>query len=271
MKRIARPAAEPEILTNFRTNNPNGTWKPKKASGSAAFQPEPGSYAVFTALAEAQGYLCAFCEIRVERGLWGQVEHFVPEDFANIAWNCALDFGNMVACCEGGTQSKIPNGRSVPPIRDTQHCGQLKGNHDPRAITHANGRTVALLDPRGVPAFPCLWKFGSQGQIAPHPTACTAAGVDVDAAQATVDRFGLDRSGLRGMREAVLVELDSDLEARTADGSLPMDAAMAAIAAEQLLPVEGKLARFWSTVRDWAGNAAEQVLGAHGHKIPGMT
>jgi hypothetical protein len=48
---------EPAILTAFRAARPAGTWR--------QFKRRRGSTAVFDALAAAQGYLCAYCEIRI--------------------------------------------------------------------------------------------------------------------------------------------------------------------------------------------------------------
>jgi uncharacterized protein (TIGR02646 family) len=259
MKRIAKPPAEPPILTDFRSQHPTGSWKEK--SGSAHFKGVPGNEEVFESLAMAQGYLCAYCEIEIERGLKGQVEHFIPEHLSTVDRNVALDFANMLAACEGGVRRDIPNGRSEEPIKATQHCGQLKDNEDLSSI---------ILDPRDICASPCLWAFGTDGSITANATSCQLAGLDFARAQATIHKLGLDRKGLRRFRAEVLRGLDEGLELLLAEDIDDFDA-MTTVAREQLVPNEGRLPAFWSTIRHWAGDAAEQVLHAHAANIPGMT
>ena len=261
MKRVPCLGAAPQALADFVAKHPQGTWKPKPDALHPAFKNEPGNHDVFEALSAAQGHLCAYCEIDIERGLKGQVEHFVPEHLADETWNCALDHTNLLACCEGGARLDIPNGRAEEPIRDTQHCGQLKGALDPRGVT---------LDPRIIPSAPSIWTFVNySGEIGVNEGACKAAGIDAEVARRTIKQLGLDRSGLRRMRLAVLEGLDGELYDIVNTGQ-DLAAAIAQIAQEQFLPKQGRLPKFWSTIRHWAGDAAEQLLTQRAEEIPGM-
>lgn len=260
MKRVTAPGNEPTILADFRTAHPQGTWKPKPGSDQPAFKNEPGNEAVYVLLAMSQGHLCAYCEIDIERGLWGQVEHYVPEDMSDELRNYALEFDNMLACCEGGTRIDISNGRAEPPIPETLHCGQLKGNQPPA------GR---VLDPRQLASSPCIWMFRSDGSMMPIEDHCIASGIPLGLAVSTIEVLGLDRKGLRRMREGVLEGLDFEFELLLEDG-VDETIALARVAEEQLVPQDGKLPAFWSTTRFWAGEAADDVLAAHARTIPGM-
>ena len=261
MKRVAVPPREPKILEDFRTEHPQGTWKLKRGSGQPAFRDELGYERVYEVLAAAQGHVCAYCEIDIELGLKGQVEHFVPEDLSNGRHNFALDFGNMLACCEGGTRTDIDNDRAEPPVRDTQHCGQLKNDFDPRDT---------ILDPRQMVASPCIWRFETSGAIAPDATACAKAGIEYAKAKFTVDALGLDRRVLRRLRAAVLEQLDAEMNLLVDGERIGDGEAIEEVAATQLIPTNGRLPAFWSTIRDWAGQAADRVLQQHARMIPGM-
>lgn len=259
MKRVPKLAAEPPVLKEFREQNPDGTWKEKRGSGKPCFKNVHGSEAVFEILAAAQGRLCAYCEITIERGPRGQVEHFVPEALSTPDRNLALDPANFLAACEGGTRCDLPDDRWVPPIPETLHCGQLKGSKDLSGI---------VLDPREICAFPCLWTFGTDGSMSVNVTSCGVAGVDVSRAEATIVELGLDRRGLRRFREQLMVQLDEELELLLEETD--DDDAFRTIAEEQLVPKDGRLPSFWSCIRYWAGEAAEHVLQAHAQRIPGL-
>ena len=265
MKRVSSPEAEPELFAAFRSENPDGSWKRKRGSGRAAFKDVEGNHVVFDTLASAQGHICAYCEIEVSRPMLGQVEHFVSEDFNDGIGNYALDFDNLLACCEGGTRVDLDNGRAEPPIRDTLHCGQLKDSgkttHDPRGD---------LLDPRSLPGTPLIWRFGSDGSMSVDTAACVRAAVRQEVAQTTIERLGLDRRVLRRLRGAVRDQLESEFELLIKEDGLDDEAALERVATDQLVPQEGRLPGFWSTIRHWAGDAAERVLERHGDTIPGM-
>ena len=100
---------EPAVLTQFRADHPGARW--------SEFKNEPDNGAVFDALALAQGFLCAYCEMKIHRPIHGQVEHSEPKSQSTPEKNLHLDFRNLLACCQGGTISW--NELTLPPIPDT--------------------------------------------------------------------------------------------------------------------------------------------------------
>lgn len=253
MRRVERPTHEPEALRCFREEHPRGTWKEKKGSGQPSFKCLPENVEVFDDLARVQRHLCAYCEIDISRPLWGQVEHFVPEHLSSEVHNFALDFSNMLACCDGGIRRDISNGRAVDPIPETQHCGQLKGDQDPRG---------KILDPRELPQAPCLWSFDRFGKMSVNASACTSAGIPSKLAESTLDYLGLDRGGLRGMRAKLREALEDEYTLCLEDDpEISAHHAKLRVAREQLALDQGKPPRFWSCIRHWAGEAAEEILG----------
>lgn len=251
MKRV-RGGSEPEILATFRARNPNATW--------SEFKNEPGSNVVFDGLAREQGFICAYCEMRIGRGLKGQVEHFEPKSSAAAGRNLHLEFANLLACCEGGTWG-YDQERSALPISDTQHCGALKGDLSP------HGR---MLDPRLIPGGARLWNVSSNsGHLTVNREACIAAGVDPELATSTLAFLGLNRIVLTRHRAALIAQLDQDAFAGAEEsGSSPsLD-----VAIEQMLPdASGHLVPYWSTIRAWAGPQIEPFIEANRDRIPGLS
>jgi len=250
LKRV-RSGAEPEILTLFRARNPNATW--------SEFKNEPGCGAVFDGLAREQGFICAYCETRIGRGLKGQVEHFEPKSHATAGRNLHLDFVNLLACCEGGTWP-FDKDRSLPPTSETQHCGALKADRSP------HGR---MLDPRAIPSGARIWNVSSNsGTMTVDHAACVAAGVDPEVATSTIEFVGLNRIVLARHRRAVIAELDRDAFAET---DAPGNDLSLGVAIEQMLPdAWGHLPAYWSTIRAWAGPEIEPFIEANRDKVPGL-
>ena len=247
MRAIRRPEVEPPALATFRNARPDGTWE--EARDARVNGP------VFTALADAQGWVCAYCELRIEPGPRGQVEHFRPKAHSTAAENLHLAWDNLLAACEGGARPDVdgPDRRSEPPYPETIHCGALKADQDPR------GR---ILDPsRDVPAWPSVWRIDSEGHIYLNEEACTTVDMDPALARSTIACLGLNRAVLRRLRRSVLSTLNRAIEdaAPLDDASLDDDAwerARVEITRAQLLPDNGRLPPFWTTILDWGGPGA---------------
>ncbi|MBT9555017.1 MAG: hypothetical protein IV100_03260 [Myxococcales bacterium] len=184
MKRVAAPAEAPKVLADFGQLHPDATWEKFKDKKKRRGRD------VFDALAEAQGHLCAYCEIRIGRGELGQVEHFIPKSKGGAH----LDIANMLAVCEGGTNPKLGE-RSLPPIPDTMHCGQLKGDRDPTGV---------ILDPRTLPPDTVIWDITVQGVLIVHEERCRVAGIDPALAKSTLEGLGLNRPVLVRLRKRIL-------------------------------------------------------------------
>ena len=239
MKRIASPP-EPEALANFRSTNPTGTWQ--------EFKNTIGNESVFDALAAAQGYLCAYCEIEIQRALKGQVEHWEPKSASTTTRNLHLAFSNLLAACEGGTNPHL-RGRSENPIGQTQHCGALKGDQSPA------GR---MLDPRSLPEKPSIWHVDHAGRMSVDTAACQASQVDSGLAASTLEFLGLNRRVLARLRQTLLEELDKELK-DVGDGELAKQ--ILSIASRELSSdAQGRLRPFWSTVRAWCHPWGETVI-----------
>ena len=107
--------------------------------------------------------------------------------------------------------------------------------------------------------------------MSPCEDGCARASLSLDLASSTCERLGLDRKGLRRLRKAVQDQLEDDFAVLVIDDGLEEAEATQQIAEEQLLPdPQGRLPRFWSTIRYWAGEIAEELIQQHADRIPGM-
>jgi uncharacterized protein (TIGR02646 family) len=251
LKRVS-VGVEPAVLSAFRAENPGGTW--------SEFKDFKESGTVFDSLAREQGFICAYCEMTIEPGIRGQVEHFEPKSRSTARHNLHLDFGNLLGCCEGGTWAFDPR-RSEPPIPKTQHCGSLKGDRSPAG---------QMLDPRHIPLEARIWLVSSNtGQLSVDRAACLATGVDPNLATSTLDFVGLNRPVLARQRRETLAELDRAAfgDRDETDGEI----SRFEVAVEQILPdSRGRLPAYWSTIRIWAGPGIDSFIAANRNKIPGF-
>lgn len=246
MKRIATPSAEPNVLAAFRNANPSGTW--------SQFKSEPGNESVFDALAVEQGFICAYCEIRVCRPLRGQVEHYHPKSASQPGRNLHLAFDNLLACCEGGETPWMFD-RAESPIGETRHCGALKGSEQPEGH---------MLDPREIPASPLIWRVTSRGELEVDRDVCVRAGVDPELAEATLLFLGLNRRVLTRLRAAAVEDIDQQIADR------PFLETSEEIASLLLPNQRGELIPFWSTIRARLGPCVEAEIFANVSLIPGL-
>lgn len=256
MKPLRAPA-EPACFAAWRNGNPTGSWESfvdgnrDSPNGTRGCKRE-----LLEALLDAQHHLCAYCEIELSPSLWAEVEHWHPKDPTLYpAHNWGLDFANLMAGCEGGTKVKEDGGRGrARRDPETRHCGAAKGNLD---------LTATLLDPRhDLPKTP-VWSFDGQGGI--HVATGVPAGLAVRA-QSTITGLNLDSAVLRDLRATLWHTLTEDVTTIAQElGGTPSDwdRAAAFVAAEKLAVENGRLKRFWSTIRAYFGDTAESWLLAH--------
>ncbi|MNZ32654.1 hypothetical protein D3C78_499860 [compost metagenome] len=254
MKNIVK-GAEPEELARYAANKPGNTWE--QFTGRS-----PRRIAVQQQLLSDQGGLCAYCEIDLkaadEHALADlRVEHFHPKSDCSTAHNWHLDWQNLLAVCHGGSQRKVVDAaqRFTSP---EYSCDVPKADNNWDAL---------ICNPLQLPARPGLFRFErSSGAMHIDREACLAIGVDVERAQATIDRLQLDGKRLRNLRKPVLERLNDQLYVLTAAG-MPLPDARQRLARLLLRrDAEGRWPVFFSAIRSYLGEAAEQQLRAIGYR-----
>ena len=196
------------------------------------------------ALVGRQHGLCAYCEIAIgltERDR--QVEHVVPQSDPQDGRRLALDVGNLVACCKGGTARSADTDRYLAPVRKNRSCGEAKRNLRLR------------VEPRTLPALPSVTRVRDDGCIEADADACASAGIAEDDVVQTIEVLNLNAPRLRVAREKHWLALNDQWQNDFDDPEV-VDAA----ARGELLPHDNRLSRFFTTTRGFFGPVAEQIL-----------
>ncbi len=202
MKHICKQD-EPEAFADWKALA-NEDWQP--AYADLAGDPKN---ALKVALMVEQGYICCYCEQRLNHRD-SHIEHFRPQSDPAVD---PFDFGNLLCSC----QNRIKKG-------EPRHCGNLKGEwFDPDLL-------VSPLAPDCEDRF----AFTGDGCIKP------AAGNDQVALE-TIARLGLAIPKLNNLRASVIEPfLDEDLSTQEmqtfVSGYLVRDAS-------------GRFGEFWTTIR----------------------
>jgi uncharacterized protein (TIGR02646 family) len=173
MKHVTK-GVEPNSFVEWK-GQANAEWQPTYAN----FQ-NPQKQIVKTALLNEQGFLCGYCESRLQLED-SHIEHIQPQANQN---GDDLSFSNMLCSC----QSKLQKG-------EVRHCGGLKGDwYDAQLF-------VSPFDPS------CETRFVYTGLGEITPTCLT----DV-AASTTIEKLGLNLKKLVANRkQAIAPFLNTDL------------------------------------------------------------
>jgi uncharacterized protein (TIGR02646 family) len=249
MKKILKSAA-PEKLEIYRLARPAGTWDQCSRNKSRREQ-------IQNQLRSNQGGLCAYCEIDLKpknttEAADFRVEHFHPKSDTSTPHNWHLDWQNLLACCHGGSRPDVVDAGSR--FATPHSCDVPKGENDWDNV---------IFNPLHLPAYPCLFQVNRpDGSISINQANCIQAGVDLLKAQATIDNLNLNAVRLKNLRKPVLNQLNSQLR-KLVDSGYTVDDARNRLAQAALKKDNNKhWPAFFSAIRDYLGEAAEQQLRA---------
>lgn len=199
--------------------------------------------------------LCAYCETALGPHR-RQLEHVVPRSDPSRGEALELDVSNMVTCCLGfGRTAPTPAERSnsdAGPSRagNGESCGQAK----------AGVWWASFLDPRHLPASPCLLKVRADGQIEAHERACGDAGFSPEDAGRSIKTLNLNARRLVRARRSQWSDL-VDLTANVTDQTDMVDWIRTVLTPDE----RGRLQPFFTTSRSYFGPAGERVLARRPH------
>lgn len=204
MKRVSKNINTPLELNTFFEENPDETWENFKDKC------QTGYAEVLKEIKQNQGGVCCYCEIDFydERGIRDdfRVEHFHPKsDKSNPDINWNLMWTNLLGCCLGGSDRYVLKEERFISENKHRHSDVLKGD---------NNWDDEILNPLSIPAFPLIFKVGSQGIMKVLENNCEDAGVDIVKATNCLDekKLNLNSPILTKWREAVIVNLDDELQ-----------------------------------------------------------
>lgn len=249
MKNIIK-GDEPLLLKGFREGKPNFSWDKCKSNTQRRNQ-------IQDALRNDQGSICAYCEIDLKKRDVDtedsdfQVEHFHPKSDNQDEHNWALDWNNMLACCLGGKNKNVvdsENRHTNPNLR----CGAIKDN---------NNWDDIILNPLNIPNSVVLFKFErTTGEISVNEEQCTKEKVNIEKAEATIDKLNLKCELLNRLRRERLTHANETMQKLVKQGMTPEDARQKLAKAIIKKDGEGAWPRFFSALRYYLGSAAEQQL-----------
>lgn len=228
MKRINQ-FPEPAALAAFRTRRPGSTWDEMRDDaidgGMAAYRSVKS-----TTLAQ-QRCLCAFCEMKdhnvvpdaeTDQKITNvRIEHFHPKGDSSAETNWHLMWTNLWAVCFGGDNwppMAPPDHRHrVMPRHENLSCDAFKNGQVERGRLSAKPEGW-ILSPDLIPAFPCLFKYTTSGNVEPDSTTCQQVaipgnrlGTTTEIVQNTITHLNLNCTRLSRLRSEVMEEVDEYL------------------------------------------------------------
>ena len=260
MKKIVKGVEPPELI-NYRQQNPTGTWE--------RFRRNKSRYvAVKNQLINDQGALCAYCEIDLKQTSQAtekddfRVEHFHPKSDNTSGHNWHLDWNNLLGCCHGGSE------RGVVDATPVSRAGRFgAGDHSCDVPKGNNNWDYVIFNPLILPASPLLFVFQrASGSIGINQQNCLEANISLQTAQDTIDNLSLDSARLRRLRTETLDSINANLRQKMGEG-MTLDEARRDIAQRMLRKnAAGRWPAFFSAIRDYLGQAAEEQLESTGYQ-----
>lgn len=137
MKHIVKQV-EPQSIIDWK-NLVNDDWQP---SWDNLMNPEK-KY-LKESLVEEQGYICCYCQQRIDSSTKTEIEHITTREECTRLGNEALkiEYTNLIASCEG---NQPPSRHSQ--IEEYRHCNNFRSNKDlPISPLHGNCESNFLYD-----------------------------------------------------------------------------------------------------------------------------
>ena len=236
MKYVRKSAIEPPVLTVYKDKFAG---QPTQLKWDKFKKNTARRDAVRKQLRDDQRGLCAYCE-NIVFAQDESVEHLVPRSAGLMH---ELDWNNLVLCCLGGERpisEDVPDAAVRYDADGSRSCGHAKKGHP-----------CPVVNPRALPVSRRLFRFSSEdGSILCDEASCVAIGVAVDDVETAIVTCGLRAGRLNRARLAVINALEEMLANGDAERQI----------AEDILPADGYLPAFFTTIRWYLGQDAEDHL-----------
>jgi uncharacterized protein (TIGR02646 family) len=282
MKRCKK-LPEPASLETYRQAQPQGTWENMRNDpfygGQEAYRE------IKSTLVRGQRCLCAYCEFKIADGMDEEsiaesnykqrVEHFHPKHDRTGSVNWALEWSNLWAVCQGGSQETPGNTAAyLPPLPENLSCDAFK-DHQIREGRLSENPEGWILDPDEIPAFPLLFGFSPEGVPEPNLENCETVVLTKNnhsdtatMVSETIKHLNLGCTRLSEARRIVKAQLEKQIgmARKKSPGVAPQEVLF--LLAQRLFSsnTDSPWSHFFSLIRWRLGDVAEQHLRSIGYE-----
>lgn len=259
MKRVYKSKTEPEGLRRYRLRFPEETWEHFRRRSRRGYQE------VKQQILRDQHCLCAYCEIGIKLAEEEdevddfRVEHFYPKNATlEHGHNYHLDWRNLLGVCHGGSQPHVPEAElRYSTLKRDRSCDVPKGGKEISEL---------ILNPLKIPGKVRLFRYAEHnGKMFVDEKSCPEH--LREKAKSTIRELNLNAPRLMRMRLAVIQKLEDEISLALAQGE-ELENILSVLAANWLVPdYEGVSLPFFSVIRWYLGEAAEQVIRKSGDKL----
>jgi uncharacterized protein (TIGR02646 family) len=260
MKKLLH-SVEPTELSNYRITKPDYEWEQMRNDGEGSGRTVYS--AIRDALIKSQGGICGFCEIDIKKVNHSGVEHFHPKSDKNNLRNWALDWGNMLAVCKGGSSKDLGGDHALEPFPENLSCD----SHKDKMISSNKLQIDCegwILSPYDLWPFPCLWRLSkTSGELTPNKEACEKISFKnnkhantEDLVAHTIYILNLNCTRLKNARLAISHQIEKDKK-NFRKNNITATIAIPQIAAKYF---RKQWPKFFSSIRFCLGDFAEDYL-----------
>lgn len=259
MKRVYKSKQEPESLARYRKSYPQETWEHFRRRSRNGYRE------VKQQILRDQHGLCAYCEIGIKLAQAEpevddfRVEHFYPKGATKErGHNYHLDWRNLLGVCHGGSQPYVPDAeRRYSELKRDRSCDVPKG-----------GKEISswILNPLKIPGRVRIFRYAEHsGKMFVDEDSCPQN--LQRKARSTIRELNLNAPRLMRLRLEVIQKLEDEIAQALAQGQ-DLEETLTLLAETCLLPnYEGVSLSFFSVIRWYLGEAAEQVIRASGNRL----
>ena len=256
MKRVCKNRPGPQVLQDYTQAYPDATWDQMRNDKAAHDCRELAT--------RDQHELCAYCEqkISTDDPLHCRIEHFHPKSDKTGMHNWSLDWGNMLAVCDGGSRASQEE-QKTHPLPANLSCDAHK-NHMIQMKKLPATCEGYLLNPLDVPSFPNLFALDKGiGYFKPDEISCAtveipgnACGTTAELVNRTIASLNLNCERLAEKRRLLVVNIDKNKKVLRQKGISSTEVP------EKLISryFSAKWPEFFTTLRCCLGPATEDYL-----------
>ena len=261
MKRVLKGPA-PNSLQNYILKFPDANWEQMRsdnANGGSQASHECRNQAI-----SDQKGLCAYCEQSISSNdpLHRRLEHFHPKSDRAGIHNWDLDWENMLAVCDGGSNRSKDEIKSYP-LPSNLSCDAHKDHmiQTKKLPILCEGR---LLNPLSVPAFPNLFALDKgTGRLMPAESSCATTNVAANVfgttgelTDNTIDILNINCNRLVDKRRRLVINVEYNKKRLRESGYPPAEAYVKLV--DRYFKTHWP--EFFTTIRCCLGAAAEVYL-----------